>query len=364
MPDLVSSTACGTASGCAEHPQGSAVYGPPEGGSGRVAREIAFVLRSFKAICRAVSVGVFSKTVMSLHSRPVGESEMKTAIWYRAFFAGLVGSAFIVSGAFAQERVIEEELILKDPTVAERGKFLIGGAADLWYVRGPLKSRAEGRNIGTIEGSMVGGSGYLGYDNFTLMLSYKQGDFESDLNKDGFRSVRNTDRDEFEIKLRWMFRETCFPCLLVRDKKILGVVPYVMAGYNRTKLDVNRRFTTLGIVFVESGSDILLREFVYDSGLVGVGGILPFGDTGLGIRADVSAFYTSLERTTTNPAPGVNPDASGTGIGGQAHLTGYWNIYKGFNLQAGAKYSSLNGGDAGRYDRVGFFAQVGYTHRF
>ena len=286
---------------------------------------------------------------------------MKTASRIVAMFVGLVASAFIVGGAVAQERVLEEELVIQDPTVAPKKKYLVGGALDYWIVRGPLRSTASGQKIGTIDGSMIGGSGYLGYDNWTLMFSYKEGSFDSNLPPS---IIREVDRDEFEIKLRYLFRDTCFPCLLVDNERILGVVPYVMVGYNRTTLDATRRITEPGFFFVSSGNTTLLQEFVYDSVLLGVGGVLPFGDTGLGIRGDLSLWYTSTDRTLKNPAPGVRTDASGTGIGGQAHLTGYWNIYKGFNLQAGAKASSLNGGGVGTYNRVGFFAQLGYTYRF
>ena len=290
----------------------------------------------------------------------MGESSMKTASPIVPMFFGLVVSAFIVGGALAEERVLEEELVIQDPTVARAKKLLVGGAVEYWYVSGPLTSTTTGERIGSIDGSMVGGSGYVGYDNLTLMISYKQGEFDSDL----ATSFREVVRDEYEIKLRYLFRDTCFPCLLVDNERVLGVVPYVMAGYNRTKLDSTLTVKTPGFVFVSSLSPNLFREFVYDSGLVGVGGILPFGNTGLGMRGDLSVWYTSTDRTIINPAPGVAREDSGTGIGGQAHLTGYWKIYKGLNVQVGAKYSSLNGGGVGTYNRLGLFSMLGYTHKF
>ena len=52
---------------------------------------------------------------------------------------GLIFSIFLTSNVFAQEgtkRVIEEQLVLKDPTVSDTGKWVIGGALEYWYLNG------------------------------------------------------------------------------------------------------------------------------------------------------------------------------------------------------------------------------------
>lgn len=265
-------------------------------------------------------------------------------------WASVAVSVLLVNGAFAEERVIEEELVLFDPTVAEEKKFLAGGALDYWYVKGPLRGQNQ-EVVGDIEGFMIGGTVYLGYDDFTLMLSQKKGDFNSTF----ATQTRDVDREEFDVRLRWMFRDT----------EILGITPYLLAGYNRTRLEQTSSITVAGRVFDDSGEETLLVDRVYDSGVAGFGGILPFGDSGLGLRADVSALYSSATREIKNPGAGVDPDQSGSGLGGMAHITGYWTIYKGLSIQAGAKGSFLNGGpEVGRYGRVGFFGQLGYTFRF
>jgi hypothetical protein len=58
-------------------------------------------------------------------------------------------------------------------------------------------------------------------------------------------------------------------------------------------------------------------------------------------------------------------EQTGTGLGGAATLTGYANLPVGFNLQAGGKFTYLNGGNnVGYWGRVGIFGMLGWSHTF
>lgn len=81
------------------------------------------------------------------------------------------------------KRVIEEQITLKDPTVAEPKKWLIGGSLEYWYISGPYDTyNAAGKQVtsGNINGGMPGGNITIGYDKFTLQYSYRPGEFDID----------------------------------------------------------------------------------------------------------------------------------------------------------------------------------------
>lgn len=92
--------------------------------------------------------------------------------------------------------------------------------------------------------------------------------------------------------------------------------------------------------------------------LVGLGMIVPFTES-LGMRLDGRLMSTSAERIRDDERKWT-----GSGLGWGGTLTGYWNIFKGVNLQAGGKYQKLDGGDVGWYDKVGYFASLGYSYKF
>ena len=103
-------------------------------------------------------------------------------------FIGILMSFLFVLNVFAQDepkdqqkRVIEEELVLKDPTVAAEKKWLVGGSYEFWYVGGSYNRYNNGVKIadGSISGIMNGGNIFVGYDDFTLQYSYRAGSWDT-----------------------------------------------------------------------------------------------------------------------------------------------------------------------------------------
>lgn len=271
--------------------------------------------------------------------------------------AGLIAVAagtLIVAGAFGQERVITEEILVQDPTVPALDKWLVGVSGEIWYINGPLRSRG-GRAKGTITGTLPGGSLYVGKGNWTLMASFKKGDFDKDLTfVDGFSTKAVEDLQTFDVRLRYMFR----------DARILGAVPYVMVGYNRTETDVDTTVSP-GFIFVATGTPNLKVDTRYNMAAGGIGVLVPFGDGRFGVRADVTGLVGQGDDEIKNALPGVDVEDSGIAYGGVGHVTAYYNIGGGFNIQAGAKGTHFEGsGGVRSFSRLGVFGMVGFVHRF
>ncbi len=274
---------------------------------------------------------------------------------------GLLLNIFFVANIFAQEepkRVIEESLVLKDPTVAAEKKWLVGGSFEYWYLRGEYNqynSNGVKTKDGTISGGMPGGNIFVGYDNFTLQYSYRKGDF--DVNYDFVNSAANSvlkkEQAEQEITLRY----------LIKPLSAKHFVPYVVAGYNYTTnketetLSTGWRWTYKSATDPTRATKVIDRT--YSSPLVGLGAIIPFNNY-IGMRADLRAMYSSADWKRDD-----GTKQTGSGIGGAVILTGYWNIWQGLNLQVGGKWQYLNGGsDVGSDSKFGVFGMLGYVYKF
>jgi hypothetical protein len=277
---------------------------------------------------------------------------------------GLLLNIFFVANVFAQnepkdqpKRVIEEELVLKDPTVAAEKKWLVGGSYEFWYVGGPYK-RFDSAGVkiadGNVSGIMNGGNIVVGYDNFTLQYSYRAGswDIDFDYSSSGAHTKQKQDQGEHEVTLRY----------LIKPLALKHFVPYVLAGYNYTsKKDTetieNNFFWNYTPAVATHKVKVLDRT--YSSPLVGMGAIVPFNNY-IGIRGDARLMFTSAEMKRDDGATWSDSGLSGAVVG-----TLYWNIWEGLNLQVGGKWLYLNGGDKVGYDsKVGGFVMLGYVYKF
>lgn len=276
--------------------------------------------------------------------------------WFVFIVVFFVFGLMSVSNVLAQEekRVIEEELVLKDPTVAREKNWLIGGAYEYWYVGGDYDTvDADGNKVseGEIKGSMHGGSIYLGYGNLTLSYAYRKGSWDIDRHYiyGNYDSTSDQEQSESEIALRYLFRVSPH------------FNPYVLVGYNRIKLEETETLTTAGWYWKYKGPGGTVKKYdvTFNAPMVGVGSIFPFNEY-IGLRADIRLYYSDA---TYKRDDGL--EVSDTGLGYGATLTGYWNIYKGLNLQVGGKYLRLDGGEMiGWWTKTGVFAMLGYTYRF
>lgn len=277
----------------------------------------------------------------------------------KKLFIGLFIIGFIIAfnaNVFAEaegKRVIEEQIILKDPTVAESKKWVIGGSFEYWYVSGKWTEYDSAGNTtadGTIDGSMPGYNVYVGYDKFTLLYVYRPGDFDIDKKMTGtnVQTKLNQDQKEHEIVARYLFT----------TDKLFNF--YVLAGYSNIKLKETDDIVTSGYIWTYNSNTRYSATTDFNSVLAGIGAIVPLTKSkNLGIRGDVRGMFTDAEWKRDD---GLTVSGNGVGAGGT--LTGYWNIYKGINLQVGGRYQYLNGGDAGWKWLSGAFASLGYTYRF
>jgi hypothetical protein len=264
--------------------------------------------------------------------------------------AGVFLSAFAASARADEGRVIEEELVLQDPTVAAAKHWAAGGSFEYWYVSGPYNTTdtSTGKRLatGTIDGKMPGGNFFIGYDNFTLQYSHRNGSF--DVTRD-FSNGAITDgvqkQTEDEVSLRYMV------------KTGPHFNPYFLVGFNGTtlKLTDTLRNATWGY----NGKRVLSDKTVYNSGLIGIGAIIPFNQY-VGMRADGRLMFTGGTYTRDD---GLSQTGSGAGVAGTGTL--YVNVFKGLNVQAGFKGQYLSAGtDIQSFGRFGMFGSVGYSYKF
>ncbi len=261
------------------------------------------------------------------------------------------------SSLLAQGRTIEETLVVKDPTVASRGNWVVGGAAELWYVSGKF-TQYDGSNNKIADGNLhfnqPGGNLFVGYSDFTFMITTRSGKGDQHLNYNAgvlnaqaLSTTSKVKQSDTEFTVRW----------LVRGLSSRVVTPYVIAGYSQTKIDQDETLDNAGFRWTINNTPTRHFKYDYNAPLIGIGGIFPFSEK-FGARVDGRLkFYSATVESEYGKT-------TGTGTGGDFLATGYYNIVGGLNAQAGFKYTSLKGGDVGYLNRTGFFAMLGYTHRF
>ncbi|OGS37640.1 MAG: hypothetical protein A2506_08110 [Elusimicrobia bacterium RIFOXYD12_FULL_66_9] len=275
-----------------------------------------------------------------------------------SLFAAVLALNFLSAArASAEEtRVVDDEIVLMDPTVSAPRKWAVGGAFEGWYMNGPWVTNINGQKAseGTIAGGMPGGNVFFGYDNFTLQYSRRDGKFDvkrtftpygSTYYAPSHHSTQSQHQVEDEVTLRYLW------------KLSPKFNPYLLAGYNKTVVDIDE------VYYLASGARsgrIDSNRSSYSSGLVGVGAIVPFNRR-VGIRGDGRLLFTSGKYVNRRS----NYSATSSGVGGAATGTVYFNVFEGFNLQAGFKGQVLNGGEkVTAFGRFGIFASAGYSYKF
>ena len=273
-----------------------------------------------------------------------------------------ISAAFVVvlsfvfsSTAFAQQaRVIEETLVLKDPTVAAAGKWIYGGALEYWYMKGPYNKTDFAGNLiasGDINFGQPGVSIFAGYDDFTVNATYRSGSGSTNFSYvNGANTVDSQTQKDYEIALRWR----------ISDLSSKYFSPYLLAGYSDTKYqdsETIRNFPAFAWPPTPPGHQTRVTTTDYKAPLVGIGGIIPVNER-FGFRVDGRLKFYNANRNRD----GV--PVSGSATGGELTGTMYVNIYEGWNLQLGGKFTRLDGGtNIGSNNRVGAFAMLGYTFK-
>jgi hypothetical protein len=207
---------------------------------------------------------------------------------------------------------------------------------------------------GDISFKQPGGSLWVGYGDFTVLVTSRSGKGDQNLtyaagtiNPASLSTQSDVKQKDTEILVRW----------LARGLSARWVTPYVVAGYTETKFDVDETLPA-GFIWTINGQPTRHFRYSYKGPLLGIGGIFPINET-FGVRVDGRAKFYSAEVTSEYGK------RTGSGVGGDFIVTGYANFWKGFNVQAGFKAASLQGGDdVGYLNRTGVFGMLGYTARF
>lgn len=261
-------------------------------------------------------------------------------------------------GTASAQRVIEETLIFSDPTVARERNWLVGAAFEYWYISGDYTITAnDGTTIGEgdIKYTQPGWNAYAGYGDFTVFFTSRSGDGDLDITygpgtmgvPQAVSTKSKVEQEDREISVRWIVA------------KRPHFAPYVVAGYSWTDYEQEEVIQTPGFNWTATGTPTRRETIEYTAPFIGGGAIIPINER-FGLRAEGRIKFYSADRTRS----GFAKD-SGDGIGGDATLTGYVNIIEGLNAQVGGRFTHLDAGDAGgTVSRWGWFAMLGYVHRF
>src|SRR3954465_5375705 len=101
--------------------------------------------------------------------------------------AAMAAFVAVSADALAQSRVIEETLVVKDPTVARSGGTVFGGSFEALYVNAPFKNRVNADQTleeGRAKATSLGGNVFAGYGDFTAQFTYRDAKGHSDLTHD------------------------------------------------------------------------------------------------------------------------------------------------------------------------------------
>ncbi|MBF0540122.1 MAG: hypothetical protein HQK91_01565 [Nitrospirae bacterium] len=256
-------------------------------------------------------------------------------------------------------RVIEETVVLQDPTVAQSNKWLVGISGEVEYTPSNFYTsykKLNGQFVGNTPatGAVPGGTVYLGYDNWTLSGTYRDGGWNTqsfDLGYSESGHIKLT-KTETEGTLRYLFRE----------QKKQPVYLYLLAGYNRIVSGYSEIINTPSPSRVWGSSSRLTNTSTFDMATAGLGILIPVTDNqDLGLRLDGRGLLGQVSGNT------FTSNFSGTTYGSVGTLTGYWNIWNGINLQLGGKiqflYNVNQVGVWGWGSTGGFFAMLGYTYK-
>lgn len=267
--------------------------------------------------------------------------------WLSLLIAAL---AFCAVNASAEgARVIDEEIVMQDPTVAAGSRWAVGASVEQWYISGPYGTKDSAGNQvskGTIGGTQPGGNFFVGYGNLTLQYSHRKGRFKI-AQAYGVGGTSNAIEvlTEDEVTLRYLFKVS------------RHFSPYVLAGYNGTKRDQSEALTN-NFVWTYNNSADYHASTTYNTALIGGGAIVPFTSR-FGARADVRLLVGSGKYKRDDGFT-----SKGSAAGAAFTATAYYNVIGGLNIQAGGKMQGLGSKKAGGYFRGGIFGSLGYSHKF
>lgn len=249
-----------------------------------------------------------------------------------------------------QQRVIEESLIYKDPSVARENQWVKGIALDYFNESAafPLSGAMVKKTV-----SEPGVSAWVGYGDISVLFAHRKGSatLDSVLTAGGITANLhgNSDIQKTSIDVRW----------LMRSLSTSFLTPYVTLGYSRLETDTSTRTTAAGYrPFVANHSS------TFDGPVYGIGAIVPVSEK-IGFRID--AKYLTADGTfedntySEGSVPSDYKSQEGTNTDAKQSIltaTMYYNLTDHVNLQVGGMQLRQHSGDR-RIDH-GYFALLGY----
>ncbi len=256
----------------------------------------------------------------------------------------------------ATKRVIEEELVVMDPTVAGKSKWLLGASLEGWHISQKVDTVDQQDNplsSGRTSGNLSGGGIVIGYSNLTFQYAHRKGRVTGtttqSLTNRPFETRDVGVQTEDEATLRYLFR---------LDNHFN---PYLIAGYNRISFAESADITTPNR-FYTGGTTHDATVMIHSSALIGIGLVFAV-NRHFGVRGDGRVLISSFRYwDSTLGAAGGN--GTGHGVGSAVTATAYVNLIQGFNLQVGGKFQGLPGPSGPTRVRWGSFATLGYSFKF
>lgn len=267
-------------------------------------------------------------------------------------------TVFLCSGSsgivFADDqlgpRIIEESLLVQDPTIARPKHLTVGGNIEYWYVTQDYDTPGNAAASGSLAGSMPGGSFFIGYDDLTFQVSYRDGSWDAKQHITSYNVDynKNLKDKELELAFRYVFYKSRW------------FNPYALLGYNYKEIRVRSELTTPKAVWDIVMSPVIGGVSYHNSILTGLGNITPINKW-VGVRTDFRMMIDDYRFSDD-----IGTKRSNWGTWYRATLTGYLNIFEGINFQTGFRYDllpgSVNNGDS--RDKLGYFASLGYAYKF
>jgi|GEM_PF-1227505 len=260
--------------------------------------------------------------------------------------------AAISTATFAADRVVEDSLVYKDPTVAHQNQIVEGISLDYYSLAQSFTIPTTYVNLtGTQTYQQPGISGFVGSGDFTVLASYRSGTGTvnaSGANTSGGIAVTANANDaytqsEYELDLRW----------LMTNYQTTYFTPYALVGYVGQTRSETITATVTATNRSSSVSATNTSTSSVDSSsstpLIGVGGIIPINQK-IGFRIDAKFGFV----TATSGGVSTSYNAS------RLTATMYYNFADAWNAQLGARTESYSNGDQ---STTGGYAMLGYTFK-
>jgi hypothetical protein len=252
------------------------------------------------------------------------------------------------------DKVAEDMFIYKAPYVATRNQWALGASADYFnnMVSEALPYSVSGVTYKTTKNyshTQTGFSAWVGYDDLSIIASYKSGRSTVDVDVPGAGTIgKSFQTKELAVDVRW----------LLRNLSSSHLMPYVLLGYSQSSNDGSAN--ELEFQDAYSQKDRVLA--------LGAGAIIPLNET-LGIQVDVRVGSDKQKRSDSYTAsPGVtlsfySRDSSSTADFSRLSASMYYNIYEGWCAQLGAKHESYPDGAGSSVQTTGIYATLGYSYK-